>query len=453
MASTEATEREKRTVIENFEREKRCAEEAERERLMEIAEVQREKEEKRMEQERVERKLAIELATKERTRLAEQHEARIKEDRDKAEAEHQQRLQLSLELAEEKKKSAVLELEYKHKLQQLTEQLSQQQDIANTLGMQGTALPELSVADVDTLARDLVEPSSEAVADVVVVSTPVVSTPVAAYANTTHRPTTVAQTSVSMPHSASSQPTLATSTARSSESRLSPTVANPPAPVSEYSLFCPHPTNPFLTCEAFTTTSSVVQRPITFGDAVSTSQSTTRSVTTYHITPGSYTFTLVDRLSPSTTTYYTQSGCGVQHCAAIVTEDKPPRASMCHTTATYWPPIVTSVSSVAVSCSPSVVVTAAPTLSATPSLAPVVTSTVATPAQPVVIVRQFQTLKPYSGQTSHKSFKEHFERVAKANGWTTELEKMQNLALALEGPAVECLREVREDEVGAYERI
>ena len=30
---------------------------------------------------------------------------------------------------------------------------------------------------------------------------------------------------------------------------------------------------------------------------------------------------------------------------------------------------------------------------------------------------------------------------------------MQNLALALEGPAVECSREVREDEVGAYERI
>ena len=97
--------------------------------------------------------------------------------------------------------------------------------------------------------------------------------------------------------------------------------------------------------------------------------------------------------------------------------------------------------------------TATPTLSTTSTVTSVVTSTVATPTQPVVIVRQFQTPKPYSGQTSHKSFKEHFERVAKANGWTTELEKMQNLALALEGPVVECLREVREDEVGAYERI
>jgi len=36
---------------------------------------------------------------------------------------------------------------------------------------------------------------------------------------------------------------------------------------------------------------------------------------------------------------------------------------------------------------------------------------------------------------------EHFERVAKANGWNTELQKMQNLALALEGPTIECLRE------------
>jgi len=62
---------------------------------MKIAEVQREREEKRTEPERAERKLAIELATKECARLAEQHEARLKEDRDKAEAEHQQRLQLS----------------------------------------------------------------------------------------------------------------------------------------------------------------------------------------------------------------------------------------------------------------------------------------------------------------------------------------------------------------------
>ena len=30
---------------------------------------------------------------------------------------------------------------------------------------------------------------------------------------------------------------------------------------------------------------------------------------------------------------------------------------------------------------------------------------------------------------------------------------MQNLALALEGPAVECPRDVKEDETGAYEKL
>ena len=74
-------------------------------------------------------------------------------------------------------------------------------------------------------------------------------------------------------------------------------------------------------------------------------------------------------------------------------------------------------------------------------------------AQPVVIVKQFQSPKPYSGQTSHRSFRQHFERVAKANGWISEAEKMQNLALVLEGPTVECLREARKDEPGAYERL
>ena len=72
---------------------------------------------------------------------------------------------------------------------------------------------------------------------------------------------------------------------------------------------------------------------------------------------------------------------------------------------------------------------------------------------PVVVVRQFQKMKPYTGQTSHKSFKEHFERVAKANAWVSEEERMQNLALALEGPGLECLREIKEEESGAYERL
>jgi len=43
--------------------------------------------------------------------------------------------------------------------------------------------------------------------------------------------------------------------------------------------------------------------------------------------------------------------------------------------------------------------------------------------------------------------------VIKANDCVRDVEKMQNLALALEGPALECLREVKEEEVGAYDKI
>jgi len=46
-----------------------------------------------------ERKPTVELADKERARVAEQHEAKMKEDRDKASAKYQQTLSLSLELA------------------------------------------------------------------------------------------------------------------------------------------------------------------------------------------------------------------------------------------------------------------------------------------------------------------------------------------------------------------
>ena len=118
-----------------------------------------------------------------------------------------------------------------------------------------------------------------------------------------------------------------------------------------------------------------------------------------------------------------------------------------------------AVSNTQVICSPQATVVStvpacmstAPTVTVTAN--PAVVSAVASPAQPVVVVRHYQTPKPYSGQTSHKSFKEHFERVAKANAWHTELEKMQNLALALEGPAVDCLREVKEEETGAYDKL
>ena len=42
-----------------------------------------------------------------------------------------------------------------------------------------------------------------------------------------------------------------------------------------------------------------------------------------------------------------------------------------------------------------------------------------TQQQPVVIVRQVQMPKTYSGNTSLKGYKEHFERIAAIDGWIT----------------------------------
>ena len=65
-----------------------------------------------------------------------------------------------------------------------------------------------------------------------------------------------------------------------------------------------------------------------------------------------------------------------------------------------------------------------------------------TPSAPVVIVKQPQPVIPYSGQTSYKGFKEYFARLALCNGWTTKVEKAQNLLVAMEGAAAEAVRKL-----------
>ena len=62
---------------------------------------------------------------------------------------------------------------------------------------------------------------------------------------------------------------------------------------------------------------------------------------------------------------------------------------------------------------------------------------VSVPSPPVVVVRQLEPVKPYNGSTSHRSFCQYYERICKANQWTTKSEKTQHLTLALEGPAVD----------------
>ena len=72
-------------------------------------------------------------------------------------------------------------------------------------------------------------------------------------------------------------------------------------------------------------------------------------------------------------------------------------------------------------------------------------TTIAAPSQPnVVFVAQQQQVRPFNGQTKWKSFKEHFNRVAKVNSWTDSTTQAQHLMLALEGPAAEILKELDE---------
>ena len=71
----------------------------------------------------------------------------------------------------------------------------------------------------------------------------------------------------------------------------------------------------------------------------------------------------------------------------------------------------------------------------------------------MVLVKQFQPAKPYSGASSWKGYREYFERLATVNDWTTTEQKTEQLALALEGPASEVLRDVDTSQPQAHSLI
>jgi len=111
------------------------------------------------------------------------------------------------------------------------------------------------------------------------------------------------------------------------------------------------------------------------------------------------------------------------------------------------PPAVTTVSA------PPVVTTVqATTSSVSTSIAPVATVTAA-PAVPIVVVKQPQPTKPYTGQTSWKSYKEYCTRLALCNGWTTGVEKAQNFLIAMEWAAAETVRGLMADIDEDYDLI
>ena len=109
------------------------------------------------------------------------------------------------------------------------------------------------------------------------------------------------------------------------------------------------------------------------------------------------------------------------------------------------PPVVTSASAV-----PVVTTVQATSSNISASVAPVATTA---PAAPIVVVKQPQLTKPYTGQTSWKSYKEYFTRLALCNGWTTGVEKAHNLLIAMEGAAAETVRGLTADKNEDYDLI
>jgi len=106
------------------------------------------------------------------------------------------------------------------------------------------------------------------------------------------------------------------------------------------------------------------------------------------------------------------------------------------------PPVVTTVNvphvMTAVQAPPVVTTVQATSSSVSTSIAPVASVTAA-PVAPIVVVKQPQLTQPYTGQTSWKSYK-YFTRLALCNGWTTRVEKAQNLLIAMEGAATETVK-------------
>jgi len=62
------------------------------------------------------------------------------------------------------------------------------------------------------------------------------------------------------------------------------------------------------------------------------------------------------------------------------------------------------------------------------------------PPAPTVIIRQPEPVRPYTGQTSYKSYKEYFERICLCNEWKSPTECARHLLVAMDGAATDAVR-------------
>jgi len=67
-------------------------------------------------------------------------------------------------------------------------------------------------------------------------------------------------------------------------------------------------------------------------------------------------------------------------------------------------------------------------------------SSVAAPPAPTVIIRQPEFVRPYTGQSSYKAYKEYFERVCLCNDWKSPTECARHLLVAMDGAATDAVR-------------
>ena len=64
----------------------------------------------------------------------------------------------------------------------------------------------------------------------------------------------------------------------------------------------------------------------------------------------------------------------------------------------------------------------------------------ATPPAPTVVVKQPEPVRPYTGTTSYKEYKEYFERICVCNDWKTPTDCARHLLVAMDGAASEAVR-------------
>jgi len=65
---------------------------------------------------------------------------------------------------------------------------------------------------------------------------------------------------------------------------------------------------------------------------------------------------------------------------------------------------------------------------------------VAGPPARMVVVKQPEPVRPYTGTTSYKAYKEYFERICVCNEWKSQTECARHLLLAVDGAASEAVR-------------